>query len=52
MGRYTVRNVANRSRNASIDSTYYYIHTSTDFLRDYDHLTADSQSLLPEVGFA
>ena len=37
---------------ASIDSTYYYIHTSPDFLRDYDQLTADSQSLLPEVGFA
>ena len=37
---------------ASIDSTYYYIHTSPDFLRDDDQLTADSQSLLPEVGFA
>jgi len=37
---------------ASIDSTYYYIHTSPDFLRDYDHLTAGSQSPLPEVGFA
>ncbi len=37
---------------ASIDSTYYYIHTSPDFLRDYDHLMAGSRSLLPEVGFA
>jgi len=37
---------------ASIDSSYYYIHTSQDFLRDYEHLTAGSRSLLPEVGFA
>ena len=37
---------------ASIDSTYYYIHTSPDFLRAYDHLMADSRSPLPEVGFA
>ena len=37
---------------ASIDSSYYYIHTSPDFMRDYDHLTADSRSLLPEAGFA
>ncbi len=37
---------------ASIDSTYYYIHTSPDFLRDYDHLMANSRSPLPEVGFA
>ena len=36
---------------ASIDSTYYYIHTSPDFMRDYAHLTAQSESLLPEVGF-
>ena len=37
---------------ASIDSSYYYIHTSPDFMRDYDHLMAESPSLLPEVGFA
>lgn len=37
---------------ASIDSSYYYIHTSPDFLHDYNHLTAASGSLLPEVGFA
>ena len=36
---------------ASVDSTYYYIHTSPDFLRDYAHLTVSGQSLLPEVGF-
>ena len=36
---------------ASVDSTYYYIHTSPDFLRDYAHLAASGQSLLPEVGF-
>lgn len=37
---------------ASIDSSYYYIHTSPDFMHDYDHLIAGNQSLLPEVGFA
>lgn len=37
---------------ASIDSSYYYIHTSPDFMHDYAQLTAGSQSLLPEVGFA
>lgn len=36
---------------ASIDSSYYYIHTSPDFMHDYAHLMAESQSLLPEVGF-
>ncbi len=36
---------------ASIDSSYYYIHTSPDFMHDYAHLIAQSQSLLPEVGF-
>jgi integrase len=36
---------------ATLDSTYYYIHTSPDFLAAYADLTQDSQSLLPEVGF-
>ena len=36
---------------ASLDSTYYYIHTSGDFLDAYAHITRQSQSLLPEVGF-
>jgi integrase len=37
---------------ASVDSTYYYIHTSPDFLDAYAEITARSGSLLPEVGFA
>ncbi|MGL5827341.1 MAG: tyrosine-type recombinase/integrase [Nocardioides sp.] len=36
---------------ASIDSTYYYIHTSPDFMNAYADITGKSQSLLPEVGF-
>ena len=36
---------------ASIESSYYYIHTSPDFMDAYAHITAESQSLLPEVGF-
>jgi integrase len=36
---------------ASIESTFYYIHTSPQFLRTYEGLTAAGQSLLPEVGF-
>jgi integrase len=36
---------------ASIESSYYYIHTSPDFMRAYAHITAESQSLLPQVGF-
>jgi integrase len=36
---------------ATFDSTYYYIHTSPDFLDAYADITANSQSLLPEVGF-
>ena len=36
---------------ASIDSSYYYIHTSPDFIHDYAHIMAESQTLLPEVGF-
>jgi integrase len=36
---------------ATFDSTYYYIHTSPDFMDAYADITQDSQSLLPEVGF-
>ena len=36
---------------ATFDSTYYYIHTSPDFMDAYAQITRDSQSLLPEVGF-
>ena len=36
---------------ATIDSTYYYIHTSADFMDSYAQITQRSQSLLPEVGF-
>ena len=36
---------------ATFDSTYYYIHTSPDFMDAYAHITRKSQSLLPEAGF-
>lgn len=36
---------------ADIESSFYYIHTSPQFLHAYADLTAASQSLLPEVGF-
>jgi len=36
---------------ATVESTYYYIHTSPDFMNAYAHITRQSQSLLPEVGF-
>jgi hypothetical protein len=36
---------------ASIESSYYYIHTSPDFMHAYADITAASQSLLPQVGF-
>jgi hypothetical protein len=36
---------------ASIESSYYYIHTSPDFMTAYADITATSQSLLPEAGF-
>lgn len=36
---------------ASFDSTYYYIHTSPDFLDAYNDITQASQDLLPEAGF-
>lgn len=38
---------------AGIESTYYYVHTSPDFLAAYAEITRQaSRSLLPEVGFA
>jgi len=37
---------------ASLDSTYYYIHTSPDFMDAYADIAGQTQSLLPEVGFA
>lgn len=37
---------------ASIDSTYYYIHTSPDFIHDYADIAEGRDCLLPEVGFA
>jgi hypothetical protein len=36
---------------ASIESSYYYIRTSPDLLDAYADITAESQSLLGEVGF-
>lgn len=36
---------------ASFESTYYYVHTSPDFMRTYADITAPGVSLLPEVGF-
>jgi integrase len=36
---------------ASFDSTYYYVHTSPDFMHDYAQIARASEALLPEVGF-
>ncbi|MDX5965317.1 tyrosine-type recombinase/integrase [Rhodococcus opacus] len=36
---------------ATVESTYYYIHTSPGFMDAYGHITAGAGSLLPEVGF-
>lgn len=36
---------------ATLDSTFYYIHTSPDFVDDYAGLTQEGQRVLPEVGF-
>jgi integrase len=37
---------------AGFESTYYYVHTSPDFIRGYADITADAgASLQPEVGF-
>ena len=37
---------------ASLDSTYYYVHTSPDFMNSYADITRDGEQLLPEVGFS
>jgi integrase len=36
---------------ATIESSYYYIHTSPDFMASYADITDKVQSVLPEVGF-
>jgi len=36
---------------AGFESTYYYVHTSPDFMRAYADITAAGESLLPEGGF-
>ncbi len=36
---------------AGFESTFYYVHTSPDFMRGYADITAAGASLLPEVGF-
>jgi hypothetical protein len=36
---------------ATFDSTYYYVHTSPDFMATYADITRQRQSLLPQVGF-
>ncbi|EYT48104.1 integrase [Dietzia sp. UCD-THP] len=36
---------------ATFDSTYYYVHTSPDFMNSYADIAQEGQSLLPEVGF-
>jgi integrase len=36
---------------AGFESTFYYVHTSPDFLRGYAELAATGASLLPQVGF-
>lgn len=36
---------------ATFDSTFYYVHTSPDFMNGYANLAAPCQALLPEVGF-
>jgi integrase len=37
---------------ATLSSTYYYVHTSPDFMASYSHITGNGGSVLPEVGFA
>ncbi len=36
---------------ATLESTYYYVHTSPDFMDAYADITHQSGWLLPEVGF-
>ncbi|GAA5225909.1 tyrosine-type recombinase/integrase [Paeniglutamicibacter antarcticus] len=35
----------------SLDSTFYYIHTSPDFMNGYADIVREGQGILPEVGF-
>lgn len=37
---------------ASIESTYYYVHTAPDFMTDYADITTTAGSVLPEVGWS
>lgn len=36
---------------SSIQSTFYYIHTSPDFMNGYADIVREGQGILPEVGF-
>ena len=36
---------------ATFESTFYYVHTSPDFMDAYAGITSTSESLLPQVGF-
>jgi hypothetical protein len=36
---------------AGFESTFYYVHTSPDFMHAYADITGKNASLLPEVGF-
>jgi integrase len=36
---------------ATFESTYYYVHTSPDFMDAYAHITGGRGSVLPEAGF-
>jgi hypothetical protein len=36
---------------ATVESTYYDIHTSPGFMNAYAHITRGSSSVLPEAGF-
>jgi integrase len=36
---------------ATVESTYYYIHTSPGFMNAYAHITRGGSSVLPEAGF-
>jgi integrase len=37
---------------ATFESTYYYVHTSPDFMAAYADIASSSTSVLPQVGFA
>jgi hypothetical protein len=36
---------------AGFESTFYYVHTSPDFMHTYAHITDTGASPLPEVEF-